>query len=83
MAANEMRIQKLLREESDTRPLGIRVKYMCLSLACGHHKSMNGELLETEQVKKPMPYQMYQQTVDALLCKFLLTILKIHQPLPS
>jgi len=52
MSANEMRIQKLLREESDTRRLGIKVKYMCLSLPCEHHKSMHGELFEIEQLKK-------------------------------
>lgn len=52
MPVNEMRIKKLLREESDTKLVGILVKYMCLSLPCEHHQSLHGELFEIEEIKK-------------------------------
>jgi hypothetical protein len=51
MSANEMRIQKIVREESDTKRLGIKVKYMCLSLSCEHHQALHGELFEVEKIK--------------------------------
>lgn len=52
MSVNEMRIQKVLREENDTKRLGILVKYMCLSLSCKHHQSLHGELFGIDEIKK-------------------------------
>lgn len=51
MSANKLRIQKIVREESDTRRLGIKVKYMCLSLSCEQHQALHGELFDIHKIK--------------------------------
>lgn len=52
MSVHEIRIQKVLREEEDVKRLGVPVKYMCISLACKHHESLHGELLDIDTIKR-------------------------------
>lgn len=52
MAVNSTRLNKILKEDEDVKRLGIPVKYMCLSLMCEHHKSLHGELFDTEEIRE-------------------------------
>lgn len=52
MSVNENRFNKLIREEDEVSRLGIRVKYLCLSLMCENHKQLHGKLLGFERAKE-------------------------------
>lgn len=51
MTINHSRFDKFLREEAETRRLGIGVKFMCLSLPCMHHESLHGVLHSSDEIK--------------------------------
>lgn len=51
MSINESRIKRIISEDAEVKKLGLKVKYMCLSLACDHHRSLHGELFGFGEIK--------------------------------
>jgi hypothetical protein len=52
MSVNKNRFNILIREGDDVNRLGLRVKYLCLSLMCEYHEHLHGELLGFEKTKE-------------------------------
>lgn len=50
MSVNEMRIAKFNSENENARRLGIRCKYLILSLTCQHHSQLHSELLTDSEM---------------------------------
>jgi hypothetical protein len=51
MTIRHSRFEKFLRDEAETRRLGIGVKYMSLSLSCRDHESLHGVLQSAEEIR--------------------------------
>lgn len=52
MSVNQSRFDKLYREQNDAVRLGIKVKYICMSIQCPHHADLHGEILDFDEVVK-------------------------------
>lgn len=51
MGIKQSRFDKFLKEEAETRRLGIGVKFMCLSLPCIYHDLRHGVLHDPDEIK--------------------------------
>tara|TARA_Y100000588_G_C13540804_1_gene621903 strand:- start:126 stop:476 length:351 start_codon:yes stop_codon:yes gene_type:complete len=51
MTVNDARLRKILQQSQEAERLGIKVKYLCFSSACEHHRYLHGDILDIEQVK--------------------------------